>query len=228
MRILFACLGLVIAVTLQAQDIKVKGIRKLKVDTEVQDYSFARTSHRIILETAGSDRPVEYNTRTRRSRTYEGTVREAEPEWPVTAKAAGRKIRIVESGKEDRFIAPLGEVLYIWISLSPDAQHLLFKAVGRGVYICDLEGNIVRELGDMNAPAWMDGGWILGMDDRDDGHRVISSDIMAVHAASGTKKNLSEGSGIIAMYPKASPDADRIIFRNESGEAYTMKIKIKE
>jgi hypothetical protein len=217
----------------EAQDIKVKSIKKIPIEKAVQDYSFGEKSHKIILTGPEGQSVSQYNTRLRRLKLMPEP--ETKPEASiiqtgkqVRAKAAGRKIEISTPEGGTRTIAPVGEYYYIWISLSPDGKRLLFNAVGKGSFISDLEGNILVDLGKLNAPAWIDEKWVLGMDDKDDGHQVTSSEILSVHTPSGIRMQLSEGTDEIALYPKVSPAGDRIVFQNGKGEIFTMKIKIKE
>ena len=150
------------------------------------------------------------------------------PADAIQAKVDKQEIELTLPGSAPVRIAPAGDVFYIWVSVSPDQQRLLFTAAGKGTYISDLEGNIIADLGTLNAPSWLDNGWILGMNDRDDGHQVVSSDVLAIHVESGKRQNLTAEFREIALYPAASSAADRIAFSNLKGEVFTMKIRIKE
>lgn len=217
----------------EAQDIKVKSIKKIPVEKEVQDYAFGDKSHKILLTEVDGQTVSQYNTRLRRLKAMPELETKAEaftihPANQVQAKAAGRKIEVSGPNIDTRTIAPLGEYYYIWISVSPDGKLLLFNAVGKGSYVSDLEGNILVELGKLNSPVWINENWVLGMDDKDDGHQMTSSEIISIHSPSGIRKQLSDETDEIALYPKASPAGDRIVFQNEKGEIFTMKIRMKE
>ena len=92
---------------------------------------------------------------------------------------------IVQTKGQEKILNPVGEGHYIWGSLSPQKDRILFTLAGQGTYICDLEGNITAELGYANYPSWSpDGKWIVAMQDQDDGHRITASEIV-VKSANG-------------------------------------------
>jgi hypothetical protein len=229
-RLLFFCIIMIGGYTLSAQDIQVRKIKKIPVSNQNYFPSFAQKSHEILL--SGADRKVSavYNTRWRREKTFSGsTALEATAvQPPVSVQVDMKTIKITRPGSGTVSLAPLGDYFYVWASLSPDGEKLLFTAAGKGSYISDLEGNIISELGALNDPTWINNQWVLGMDDRDDGHQVETSDVISVHVSSGLRKNLTAGSQVIAMYPRASRAANRVAFRNPQGELFTMKINIKE
>ena len=137
----------------------------------------------------------------------------------------GKQIELTASGEETKILQPVEGRYYVWASLSPDKRKILFTAVGKGSYVTDLEGNIIYELGYLNAPDWINNQWVVGMDDKDDGEMVISSEILAVHIASGKRKSISEG--CTCMYPKASTNGDRIVYHSQKGEIIVAKIRIR-
>jgi len=51
---------------------------------------------------------------------------------------------VIYDGKSIRQINPLKmeEPRYIWVSLSPDKQKILFTALGKGTFVCDFSGKI--------------------------------------------------------------------------------------
>jgi len=232
-RLILLSFVIALLMPLKAQDIKVKSVKRIPIEKEVLEYSFGEKSHKILLTGMDGLTVSQYNTRLRRLKAMPELDKNAEastaqPANLVRAKAAGRKIEVSGPNIDTRTIAPLGEYYYIWISVSPDGKLLLFNAVGKGSYVSDLEGNILVDLGKLNSPLWMNENWVLGMDDKDDGHQMTSSEIISVHSPSGIRKQLSDGTDEIALYPKASPAGDRIVFQNEKGEIFTMKIRMKE
>ena len=58
---------------------------------------------------------------------------------------------------------------YVWVSLSPRGDKILFTAAGSGTYVCDLNGNIVSSLGYLNAPVWYGNDFVVGMCVKDNG-----------------------------------------------------------
>ena len=121
-------------------------------------------------------------------------------------------------------LSPLGEGHYIWASVSPDQQKILFTLAGRGPYICDPDGNILYDLGYAHAPKWSpDGQWILYMVDKDDGHQYTSSEIYVTSLDGRKRFRLTEES-LIALYPNWSPEGMRITFHSEKGEIFLVQL----
>jgi hypothetical protein len=145
----------------------------------------------------------------------------------IQVSVKGKQIELYSSGEKINTLAPVGNCYYIWASLSPDEKKILFTAVGKGTYIADLEGNVLSELGYLNAPSWMNNEWVVGMDDEDDGEIITSSQVIAIHVPSVKKVNITNGIDEIAMYPKTSKDAERVVFHNPKGEVFIVKIRIK-
>lgn len=159
-----------------------------------------------------------------------GAIETVQPALQPTqvVRGKGRKLEYTGAGNTTKELAPLGEVFYLWPSVSPDGSRILFTAATKGCYVCDLEGNIVAELGKLNAPTWINDEWVLGMRDVDDGHTIQSSDILAIHVATGKTVNITGKSAVIALYPKASQDGRAVVFQNPAGEIYTTRIRIKK
>ena len=61
-------------------------------------------------------------------------------------------------------LAPQGDdESYYWASISPDGERLLYATARHGVFIADMQGNVLRSLGNLNAPKWLDNERICGM-----------------------------------------------------------------
>jgi len=125
-----------------------------------------------------------------------------------------------------KILNPFSDGNYIWVSLSPDKTKILYNKSGKGTFICDLSGKTVTELGRLHAAKWdKSGEWIIGMDDYDDGQKVTKSDILLISKDGKTKKNLTENSDKIALYPDMSSEGKKIIYHDENGGVYLMKLK---
>ncbi len=112
------------------------------------------------------------------------------------------------------------------MSLSPDASKILFTALGKGTFVCDLEGKIISEIGYLNAPIWYNDNFVVGMVDKDDGLRVVSSKITMRSLDGSVVKELSKANEI-AMYPTASQQAGKIVYNTDIGELLVTEIEIK-
>ena len=122
---------------------------------------------------------------------------------------------------EKKILNPLGPGNYIWVDISYDKKKILFNKIGSGTYVCNLSGDIINELGRINYAKWIDDGkWIMGMEDQDEGHRYIKSDIFLINTKSKEKINLTENTDVIALYPSVSKNLEYLIFNDENGKIY--------
>lgn len=139
--------------------------------------------------------------------------------------SANEELKIMLYNGKISYLNPLNmpEPRYIWVSLSPDSKKILFTAAGKGTYICDLNGKILDSLGDVNAPVWFNNNFVVAMEDKDDGHRVISSKIVMISIVKKTKMDISLPTKI-AMYPTASGKANRIAYHTENGEIEVVEV----
>jgi hypothetical protein len=125
-----------------------------------------------------------------------------------------------------KILNPAGvtEPRYIWVSLSPDKQKILYTAAGQGTFVCDLNGKIIAKLGYLNAPVWYNNVWVVGMNDRDDGHRLLSSEIMMKHLYSSNVARLSEP-GEKAMYPTTAQG--KVAWHTEEGKIQIVELSVR-
>lgn len=136
------------------------------------------------------------------------------------------KIALYVDG-EKRILSPLGEGNYIWPSVSPDGQKLLFNLAGKGTFVSDLKGNIISDLGYANYPSWSrDGKWIVFMEDYDDGYQITTSEIGVVSSDGTSRYQITESSDRIELYPTWSPSSDEIVFHTDKGEIYKLTLLI--
>ena len=132
---------------------------------------------------------------------------------------------ILRKGVSSKEFLPNGEGNYIWVSLSPDATKVVYNYNGRGTYVADLEGNIIAELGRLQAPKWLGNHYIVGMNDKDDGHRILSSDIIAFSLKTKQKQNLTQSKDCIELYPVVSKDGTKIAYHTAKGEIHMLHIE---
>ena len=137
------------------------------------------------------------------------------------------QIHLYKNGKFT-IINPLNvsDARYIWVSLSPGSDKILFTAAGKGTFVCDLNGKLVSTLGYLNAPVWYDNNYVVGMQDKDDGHVVTSSKIVMVSLNGKVKSEIS-AKGEIAMYPTASAKVAKIAYNTIDGKVMIADLDIK-
>ena len=81
----------------------------------------------------------------------------------MTVSVDNQKIVLNRDG-QITVLAPNGQdESYYWVSLSPDQTQILYSTAHHGTCVCDLNGNVLRSLGRLNAPKWMDNENVSGM-----------------------------------------------------------------
>lgn len=146
---------------------------------------------------------------------------------PAYVSSEDLKIFVYNSGARYEIQPMKGEnINYIWVSLSPDETKILFTAVGKGTFVSDLRGNILAELGYLNAPVWYNNNFVVGMQDLDDGHYITDSKVLIQSLDGKVKKQLSR-EGEISLYPTASSAAGRVIYATGEGALLVTEIEIK-
>ena len=139
---------------------------------------------------------------------------------PVAA-IADRQLVLTANGST-KVLSPLGtDRSYLWPSVSPDGRHICFYVAGTGCYISDLSGNIVARLGKLRAAKWLNATTVVGMNDTDDGHAIISSSIVAA-TIDGKSQTLTDAS-MKAVHPY--PAGKMILFSTDEGDNYIINIK---
>lgn len=137
-----------------------------------------------------------------------------------------RQLMKTVSGKTEVFSPNGTNASYIWPSLSPDGTKVLYYVCGNGAYVCDLNGQNVKYVGHFTAPKWYNDEIVVAMNEEDNGEYVTSSSIVAV-SLDGTTQTLTDSS-VIAVYPYATAQGDKIAFSTPEGEAYIININVKK
>ena len=81
--------------------------------------------------------------------------------WAYTR---GATLYLVDAGGVTRALKPVDDSNgYLWASLSPDGTRVMFEAASHGVVVCDLNGSIIAELGELLMPSWYNNDYIIAM-----------------------------------------------------------------
>jgi len=132
------------------------------------------------------------------------------------------KIALLVNGKKE-ILDPVPGGSYIWPSLSPDGKMIVAYEMSKGTFICSIDGKIIATLGRKNAPSFTkDSKWIVYMNDKDDGHNIITSDIYAVSADGKQTVRLTDEAGIIELNPVCSSTQNKIVFTSLNGEIFVL------
>ena len=80
------------------------------------------------------------------------------------AYTRGDNLYLVDNGGVTRALQPVKESNgYLWASLSPDGTKVMFEAAAKGLFVCDLNGTIIAELGEFLMPCWYNDDYIVAM-----------------------------------------------------------------
>lgn len=127
-------------------------------------------------------------------------------------------------GTTKEILDPFGNGSYVWPSLSPDRTRLVAYEMGRGTFVCDLRGNVLTRMGRRDAPSWTrNGKWIVFMDEKDDGERILASDIAMISVDGKTVIPLTTTPDVMEMYPDCSPAENSIAFSTMKGEIFVLR-----
>ncbi|MEW6004081.1 MAG: hypothetical protein AB1695_02080 [Stygiobacter sp.] len=138
------------------------------------------------------------------------------------------KIILYQNGVK-KYLSPAGDGYYIWPSVSPDKSKLLFTLAGKGTYVSDLQGNILKKIGYANFPSWSpDGNWILFMKDLDNGEVIISSEIYIANINTGKYFLLTENQNEISLYPTWGSSINEIYYHTDNGVIRKIKIQYEQ
>lgn len=134
---------------------------------------------------------------------------------------------VLYRGEERKQLMPNGDGFYIWASLSPDGSMILYNYQGKNTWICDTDGKILHDLGRINAPRWLNNAVVIGMDDKDDGHMITSSELVYYSLPEKRRSVLTHTEDRSEMFPFAFDGGRKIAFSTDKGEIYVMKIRIR-
>lgn len=142
---------------------------------------------------------------------------------PVPSIDRGRLYLTV--GGQRTLFSPLGTsgMSYMWPSISPDGERIVFFAAGYGTYTCRLDGSDLKALGWLYGPVWYDNNTIVAFDSEDDGQVTYSGRIIAARIDGSARQTLTPPS-VVAVLPDTAPG--RITFTTaDTGELYILNVE---
>ena len=123
-------------------------------------------------------------------------------------------------------LKPHGDANYIWASLSPDQTMILFNTK-YGTAVCDLDGNEIINVGNVNAPVWFGNEYIVGMNDLHDGYHFTSSNIVIASVDGAERQELTDAMEM-GYYPDVDAKSGRIVYHTEKGQIRMMQLNLTE
>ena len=124
-------------------------------------------------------------------------------------------------------ISPFDDAQYLNLEVSPDGQKLAFEVYGGNLYVMNVDGSNLVDLGKANRPDWSpDSRYVVASVSEDDGYNITEGDLFAFSIDGNEKVNLTEQSGLIAQNPNWSPDGSKIAFDVPTeGAIYVLNIQ---
>jgi Tol biopolymer transport system component len=208
----------------RSKETKVRGTRV----QELVQYDLRTKAEKVLSSGTNLSNPVLMNSRVVYSKgTAVQNLSQATSAGSIAvAGVENTKIILIHNGKKVVF-DPLTNGSYIWPSLSPDRKKIVAYEVDRGTFVCDLDGKNLTMLGRLDAPSWTrDGNWIVYMNDKDDGHRILSSDLYAITLDGKTSVQLTSTKDVMEMNPMCSQTENKLICNSPTGEIFELTYEV--
>ena len=127
----------------------------------------------------------------------------------------------------EKVFEPVSGMGTINLMISPDRSKLAFEVYGGNMYVMNVDGTGLTDLGVGYRPQWSPGGEYLAyMITEDDGYRFTQSDIYTIKIDGSDKNNLTNTNDILEMNPSWSPEGNRIVFDNyNEGSIYVVEVE---
>ena len=186
------------------------------------DAATARTTQ-VLAPQRGAVRPLSSatgNVAIRGTKSYRSTASTA------TTVYTDQSTLVINDANGERRLSPVESFAgYLWASLSPDGTRIAFVAAETGVYVIDLEGNILSRLGRYEMPSWLDDDHLVGQHATDDGYQFTSSQLMLLAADGSFSRELTAPASM-TMQPCAA--RGQIVYTTIDGHLRLMSIEISK
>lgn len=139
----------------------------------------------------------------------------------------GDSYAISIKGQKKAF-APFGKGSYVWASLSPGKNSIVFNYMGKGTFITDLEGKTIAQFAYAGAPQWSpDGNWIAYMTEENDGHVITRAEIFVSSSDGKTTFQITSTEDVVELYPSWSADGKNLIYGTDKGDVFVSELNFK-
>lgn len=115
---------------------------------------------------------------------------------------------------------------YLWTSVSPSKDKILFNEIYSGLYVSNLDGTKAVNLASRaDYPCWAGDKYVIAVKTTDDGYVFTSAKIIAIEIETG---KVTELTGDDVLVSGVSANANKIVYTTDNGEMYIMNILIAE
>ena len=144
----------------------------------------------------------------------------------TTVRTKGSVLYIGRNGVEKAYTPVESHAGYLWESLSPDGTKVMFFAAGKGIVITDLNGNVLKQLGNYESPVWFGNDCVVAMNAKHNGYQHTASQIVLMRADGSELQELTRPESM-TMNPTASFEAGKIVYNTIDGRLYQMNVNLK-
>ena len=144
----------------------------------------------------------------------------------TTVRTKGSVLYIGRNGVEKAYTPVESHAGYLWESLSPDGTKVMFFAAGKGIVITDLNGNVLKQLGNYESPVWFGNDCVVAMNANHNGYQHTASQIVLMRADGSELQELTRPESM-TMNPTASFEAGKIVYNTIDGRLYQMNVNLK-
>ena len=145
----------------------------------------------------------------------------------VSVRTEGSTLFITKNGVEKSYSPVDCYAGYICATVSPDGTKVAFVAGGKGLVVCDINGNILSMPGKRyDSPSWFGNQHLVVENPTDDGHQISTSQILLISADGKEKQALTEPESM-SMDPVGDINANRVFFTTIDGIEYEQTVTLK-
>jgi len=125
-------------------------------------------------------------------------------EQPAQGNLSTQKYRLYEALKDWQCLN---------LTVSPDRTKIAFEVLGGDLYVMNVDGSGLINLGEGHRPQWApDSQHLVYMITRDDGHQYLAADICSIKIDGSEKRVFQLTPDRLEMNPCWSPDGRKIVF----------------
>lgn len=141
----------------------------------------------------------------------------------VNYVASNYKTITVQVDGKSTEISPIADAhSYLYASLSPDGQKILFKEAFKGIFTCNLDGTGLRQVAKRGTnPQWCGNDDVVYMVTADDGYVITAAKLVAQNLSNGELTQLTDDVTIVDA-AKVAPA--RIVYTDANGSLFSITV----